>query len=201
MCKFSLIEIESIEVCKKDKGQTVWDLTIENEHSYCVGNNIIVHNCLTSTQTGVHYPMASLINDIYTIKKNIGGECKIVADGGIRCYSDIIKALALGADYVMSGFLFSKAATGDEVVGSEIEYYGMSTKRAQKEMGNTVLKTSEGKFLSLTKEYTLSGWVENFDSYLRSAMSYCDSRTLDEFREKSIKQVVSEETIKNVNNK
>jgi hypothetical protein len=88
-----------------------------------------------------------------------------------------------------------------EKIGDKIEYYGMSTKRAQKEMGNTTLKTSEGKFLNLTKEYTLLGWAENFDSYLRSAMSYCDSRSLEEFREKSVKQVVSEETIKNVNNK
>lgn len=164
------------------------------------------NGCLSSTQTAIHFPLASLLDEINELrkrlkKKKLGGNCKVIADGGMQGYSDIIKALALGADYVMAGLLFSKAATGEEKVGDKIEYYGMSTKRAQKEMGNTTLKTSEGKFLNLTKEYTLLGWVENFDSYLRSAMSYCDSRSLEEFREKSVKQVVSEETIKNVNNK
>lgn len=32
----------------------------------------------------------------------------IIADGGIRNYSDIIKAIALGADYVMCGSIFAR---------------------------------------------------------------------------------------------
>lgn len=63
------------------------------------------------------------------------------------------------------------------------------------------LKTSEGKFLDLKKEYTLSGWVENFSDYLRSAMSYCDSRTLSEFTEKSICHVVSQNSSVKINDK
>ena len=54
--------------------------------------------CLTSANTGVHYPMASLIKECYDIKKQWGYETKIVADGGFRNYDDIIKALALGAE-------------------------------------------------------------------------------------------------------
>lgn len=70
--------------------------------------------CLTATQTAVSYPQASLINDTYEIKKyleknsNYNNFPYIVSDGGIRGYSDIIKALALGADYVMCGSIFSK---------------------------------------------------------------------------------------------
>jgi isopentenyl diphosphate isomerase/L-lactate dehydrogenase-like FMN-dependent dehydrogenase len=157
--------------------------------------------CLSSVQTAIHYPMASLLDEIDKIRKNFGSQCKVIADGGMTGYSDIIKALALGADYVMAGLIFAKAATGEEKVGDELEYYGMSTKRAQKEMGRTTLKTSEGKFLSITKEYTLSGWAENMDSYLRSAMSYCDSRTLTEFREKVEIHIVSNETIKSIGSK
>ena len=77
----------------------------------------------------------------------------------------------------------------------------MSTKLAQTEMGNTILKTSEGKFETYKKEYTLSGWVENMEDYLRSAMSYCDSRNLEEFRKKAECQVISPNSSKKINDK
>ena len=71
--------------------------------------------CLSTSNTGVHFPMASLIDEIKAKKdivesNNSGFNSvpKIVADGGIRNYSDIIKALALGADYVMCGSMFAK---------------------------------------------------------------------------------------------
>ena len=128
------IEINSIEYI--DKEEIVNDLTVSNNHTY-IANNYIVHNCITSTQTAIHYPIASLIDQCYQIKKqilettkevaekqhidtkyyipitsqwNIEGcksRPKIVADGGIRGYADVIKALALGADYVMIGSVFT----------------------------------------------------------------------------------------------
>ena len=70
--------------------------------------------CTTSSNVGVHYPVASLINECYKIKQDMIANWtarksfpKLVADGGIRNYSDVIKALALGADYVMVGGLFA----------------------------------------------------------------------------------------------
>lgn len=72
--------------------------------------------CITTSQTGIHYPIASLINEAYDIKRQYAFDNKlrfsklpkIVADGGIRGYRDVIKALALGADYVMIGSEFAK---------------------------------------------------------------------------------------------
>ena len=61
-------------------------------------------------------------------------------------------------------------------------FRGMSTKEAQKAMGKTNLKTSEGIVKLNPVEYTLSGWVDNFESYLKSAMSYTNSRNLQQFR-------------------
>ena len=159
------------------------------------------NGCLTSTNTGIHYPYASLISDISEMKYRYHSHCKIIADGGMSGYSDIIKSLALGADYVMCGRIFAQAAKPNEEIGEELVYRGMSTKEAQKAMGNTVLKTAEGRSVNITKGYTLSGWVENFDSYLRSAMSYCDSKDLKEFREKSICQVVSPNSSSQINDK
>ena len=70
--------------------------------------------CLTSSYTGVHYPMASLITDcantLFEMKikyPRIKKLPKLIADGGMRSYDDIIKALALGADYVMLGSVLS----------------------------------------------------------------------------------------------
>ena len=159
------------------------------------------NGCLTSTNTAIHYPYASLISKIAAIKNGNDGYCKIIADGGMSGYSDIIKSLALGADYVMCGRIFAQAAKTDEEIGQELIYRGMSTKEAQKAMGNEILKTAEGRCVNIVKQYTLSGWVDNFDSYLRSAMSYCDSRTLREFKEKAICQVISPNSSSQINDK
>lgn len=72
--------------------------------------------CTTQSNVGVGCGMATLINKVAECKQayceqngiDVNDATKIIADGGIRDYSDIIKALALGADYVMCGSLFCK---------------------------------------------------------------------------------------------
>ncbi len=64
--------------------------------------------CLTTQQTGVGYPMASLIRECYYQSLSLDNPSLIVADGGMKGYSDMIKAIALGADYVMVGSLLNK---------------------------------------------------------------------------------------------
>jgi GMP reductase len=163
-----------------------------------IGNG---NGCLTTQQTGVGYPMASLIAECYEIRIRHKNPIKIVADGGMKDYSDIIKALALGADYVMVGSIFAKALESSAPSywygiklnqglaenmynkGFKIqkEFRGMSTKAAQKALGNEIIKTSEGIVRKLNVEYTLEQWVENFEHYLRSAMSYSNANTLLNF--------------------
>ena len=209
LTKYKLKKIDRIESVENiDTYNMVYDLTVDDNHSYCV-NNIIVHNCLTTVQTGVGYPMASLIDEC----KKIRGPhlTKIVADGGFKKYSDIIKALALGADYVMLGSILNKCleSAGEthrksdypipnqwetinqysedarEMFNSGIEltkvFRGMSTKEVQKSWGRDVLKTSEGVIRRNKVEYTLDSWVQNFEDYLRSAMSYCGKTELHHF--------------------
>lgn len=62
------------------------------------------------------------------------------------------------------------------------KYYGMSTKKAQKEMGKKDLHTSEGVEIIIKIEYNLKGWIENFTDYLRSAMSYCNVNNISDFQ-------------------
>lgn len=71
--------------------------------------------CITTSNTAIHYGIVNLLFEVYGAKKQFemscsGDECatQIIADGGIRNYSDVIKALALGADYVMIGGEFAK---------------------------------------------------------------------------------------------
>ena len=65
--------------------------------------------CLTTEQTGIGYPMASLIKECYDIACTLNDPAKIVADGGFKKYADIIKALGLGANYVMLGSILNKS--------------------------------------------------------------------------------------------
>ena len=167
-----------------------------------IGNG---NGCLTTQQTGVGFPMASLIRECYEIKQDVirsGGKAvEIVADGGMKKPSDIIKALALGADYVMVGSLFSKALESSAPLywkgirlnnslgklmlklGFKVkkQFRGMSTKGAQIALGNKILKTSEGVTRYYDVEYTVPQWIENFESYLRSTMSYCNANSLGNF--------------------
>lgn len=190
--------------------------------------------CITSTQCGIHYPMASLLDYIHRIFRHRCYNLKIVADGGIRTYSDAIKCLALGADYVMMGYTLSKCleASGDLLVdlpnqliwdkkitdltvareyfsrGKKLqkEYHGMSTKVAQaKILGVDLeefrhsLKTSEGRSERVEIEYTISGWTDNFRSYLTSTMSYTGYKTLENFIGSPECRIVSPSVVDSLN--
>ena len=188
--------------------------------------------CITSSLTGVHFPVFSLLKDIYEIKQNIKGKCKIVADGGIRDYRDVQKAL-IYADYAMIGSVLNSAIDSAGVAkygkcywninGLKIlrplktllkynrvvnpkdyqkvladikngkievwkEYFGMASKKAQKLINksnntNNKLKTSEGTIKRNKVSFSISGWSENETDALRSAMSYTNSKNLEEFKE------------------
>lgn len=158
--------------------------------------------CLTAEQTAINFPIASLIQECYDISCTLDNPAKIVADGGMKSYSDIIKALALGADYVMIGSLFNKTieSAGENYIFKNIKvskniaswfynhgftihksYRGMSTKEVQKKWGAKILKTSEGIVTKRKVEYKLDGWTENFVAYLKSAMSYTNSKKNSDF--------------------
>jgi len=157
--------------------------------------------CTTAANVAINYPLGSLISECRKIKEENEYETKIVADGGMQGYDDIIKALALGADYVMIGSLFNKtmqSAGHNYLWGAKIpfntaknlwkwgfpvkkKYRGMSTKAVQRKWGKTKLVTAEGITKYQKIEYNLTQWVENFQDYLKSNMSYCGARTLNDF--------------------
>jgi len=113
--------------------------------------------CSTSVHTGIGYPLASLIHDINEEKqKHSIKYAKIVADGGIKKYADIIKVLALGADYAMCGGIFNKALEsagntyaankkfeGYTVPGDQVDQYSDEVKTAFR-MGSLFYKKFRG---------------------------------------------------------
>lgn len=185
--------------------------------------------CITSSNVSVNYPTASLIDEIIKVKEkiirrgniNVDKLPKIIADGGIRNYSDVIKALALGADYVMIGSIFSKMLESSAITfysdnngtinrvnqfddanilkinnkffvedefGNRFKlmklFYGMSSKRGQIDLHSEKIKTSEGIEKVFECEYTMQTWVMNVEDYIKSAMSYTNNRTLEDFKTK-----------------
>lgn len=166
--------------------------------------------CATTDLTGIHFDPIELIlscrNRKFYVENNIKNFDgiyksipKIVADGGVDSISDIIKALAIGADYVMCGSLFAacEEACGEtRVIRTPVKFelgtvafkdetyrkhYGMSTEKAQKEMGNTKIKLSEGKEKWIEVNNTLPDFEKQFVAAISSTMSYCGKRTLEEF--------------------
>lgn len=178
--------------------------------------------CSTSSNTAIHYPMVSLIDEIKKIKQKYAEAFgidqdalpKIIADGGIRNFSDVIKALAVGADYVMiGGLLGSLLGSAGELrdldaanqipsleeinrqdvvyqegkffhLGKEVNlhklFYGMASRKGQEDLNGAKTKTSEGLIKWVKMKHTISGWTENMTDYLKSAMSYTNSKTLSD---------------------
>lgn len=176
--------------------------------------------CTTACNVSIYYPPATLLDElhreklIYAKENNGNAPTKIILDGGITNFDEIQKALALGADAVMSGYIFALAeeACGEIGYAKNIEefakdnyitkeeydklkdeeknglspfrdYYGMSTKKAQHIVNGKATRTAEGISKPVPVKYPVSKWVDNMQSYLRSAMTYSNSGNLKEFQE------------------
>lgn len=146
--------------------------------------------CTTSVQTGVHYPMASLISECHYYKSifelNGKRELKIIADGGIGDSGDICKTLALGADAVMCGRMFVAVEESASPGIQYKQYWGMSTKKTQKNMGGSGNKNSEGILDKVKVTGTLGERIDQIESSIKSAMSYCNAYNLEEFKINSV---------------
>ena len=164
--------------------------------------------CTTSVQTGMHYPMGSLIikckEEQEYVRKSIelgakyASVPKIIADGGFNRIDQCVKALALGADFVMLGKILAKS---EEACGQIVaernkygfksrEYFGMSTEKAQIIVNNASLypvdnfvpKHTEGQVKTVDVEYKLSEWLGDFEHALRSSMSYASATNLKQYQ-------------------
>ena len=161
--------------------------------------------CTTRLVTGVGVPQLSAIircsrwGNTYR-----AGWPHIIADGGLKTSGDIVKALAAGADAVMSGHFFAGC---QEVPGVakhhnqttygvlKVEYRGMASRDAQMEFkGHVGNENPEG----VSKMVKVNGYaadvMKELAGGLRSGMSYVGARNLKELRENAVFIKVSSNT-------
>lgn len=76
--------------------------------------------CTTRVVTGFGYPQASAIYDLY---QEFGNDIVIISDGGAKNTGDIVKSFALGASFVITGYLLA----GTEECPVQGIYRGMAS--------------------------------------------------------------------------
>ena len=140
--------------------------------------------CETSTSTGISRGAISTILDC---SNNSGTEndAKIVADGGIKTNGDICKALAAGAHLVMIGKLFaacSESNAPDKIIDGNYykQYRGMASKDVNVESNKTNFSI-EGASGWIRRSGSVTEFLNNFESNLRSSMSYLNAHNLEEY--------------------
>ena len=131
--------------------------------------------CDTRKKTGAGYPQLSAIMEIAPIVHELDG-C-LIADGGIREVGDCVKALAAGADTVMSGFLFKGSAESHCRT-----YRGMASNEAQRDFKGFA-KNIEGHSEVIESGGTILEIMKGIREGIQSGFSYCGSRTITELHE------------------
>jgi len=153
--------------------------------------------CSTRLATGVGVPQLSAIMNCAKVAK-----VPLIADGGITKVGDIVKALAAGASTVMVGHLIAgtKEAAGNiiNVDGVKFKVYrGQASKDSQLDWkgGNPKYIFEEGVSSLVPYKGKVSDIIINAHNGIKSGLSYCGSRNLEELREKAVFQRVSQNTI------
>jgi len=98
------VEVLSGNIITKEASEYLYNLGIKFQRvSISTGSA-----CSTSVVTGIYRPPVSTIMEIAEYRDiNCIDDLYIIADGGFKETSDMIKAIAVGADFIMSGNLFA----------------------------------------------------------------------------------------------
>lgn len=181
--KFKLVPITSIN--RMQHNGFTYDLTVEDNHSYNI-EGVIVHNsiCSTRMQTGIGIPS---VTSIESCAKEI--HIPIIMDGGLKTSGDISKALAVGADCIMTGNLLAGTTeTPGEVFfdnnGGAMKIYRGSasyeSKIARGESGHV-----EGVATTVPFKGRVNEVINSLIDGIRSSMSYQNVRTISELHSKA----------------
>lgn len=165
--------------------------------------------CTTRLKTGVGYPQLSAIEECAHAAHGLKSDEKrlglICADGGCRTPSDVCKAFAANADFVMLGGMLAgvdecegeweyetdiewgirdqKTFTAGKINGRKkrfFQFYGMSSHHAQEKHGSTVknYRASEGRIKKIPYKGPVEDVVREILGGIRSACSYMGATCL-----------------------
>jgi len=142
--------------------------------------------CETKTETGIYYPMASLIKEVYDYKMTHNHTAQIIADGGIKSPSDACKAFALGADVVMLGGMLAACkespATTLNLDGKLFKVLRGAASFSVQQTFKEEPKYIEGRETIVPYTGKVENLVQRFRYGLQSSMSYLNAKTLEEYR-------------------
>ena len=134
----------------------------------------VSQSCRTRQYTGFGSPAVTTLQEISQAAKNI----QIIADGGLTVTNDevwigdIAKAIRFGADFVMSGALFSRCVDSPAIIKG---YYGNASRSAK---GHS--KHVEGATLDIrTNGLTIEQQMDLIEDSLRSSVSYAGGKNLN----------------------
>ncbi len=151
-----------------------------------IGNGSI---CSTRINTGHGIPSVTAIMECLKASQALLYPAKIIADGGIKNSGDIVKALAVGADFVMLGSLLAgtKESPGELINtpnGNRKVYRGMASREAQNEWRG---KSSAPEGISTTIPYkgTLESIFSDLIGGIKSGFSYTGARNISEFQSRA----------------
>lgn len=140
--------------------------------------------CTTRLKAGVGMPQLTAVKECAAAAKS----SKIIADGGVQFPGDIAKAMIVGASGVMLGSILAGHYEGlstDDLVkindakspcDHRVEFYGMSSKRAQEVHGNVRdYRSSEGRVVSIPYRGHVADTIEDILGGVRSACTYVNA--------------------------
>ena len=153
--------------------------------------------CTTRIVAGVGVPQVTAIHDVAQVAAREG--IPVVADGGLTSSGDIAKAIAAGADVVMTGSMLAGTdeAPGDVVVsqGERFkEYRGMGSLGAMKARGYSKDRYFQNDIEDVDKlvpegiegrvpyKGPLAPIVHQLVGGLRQAMGYCGAATIEDMK-------------------
>lgn len=157
--------------------------------------------CTTRQVAGVGVPLASALLDISKIRRDGVDWFRLIVDGGVKNTGNIVKCLALGADAVITGYLFAGAKeTPNNPKEKPIRYYGMASKQAMVDRGyfdSIHIVAPEGKeldkddFVKRNLRRPVKEILDEIINGIKIGFSYVGARTIPELREKAEFMVVN----------
>lgn len=128
--------------------------------------------CRTREVTGFGVPQLTAIMDVRAVLNYLPNDVKLVADGGIKNSGDIVKALAAGADTVMTG----KLLAGCTEAPNGLEYFG----NASAQMNGH--RAPEGAHGVVEASGSVEDVMKELAWGIRSGVSYGGATNLRELR-------------------